>query len=169
VLGLTAGLLGFAQRGAVELKVGDTAPAFSLQGSDGKTYSLADFKGKSAVVLAWFPKAFTGGWTAECKSLRESGDAIRKFNVAYFAASVDDAKTNREFAEHVGADYPILADPTKETAKAYGVVGMAGFASRWTFYIAPDGKILHIDKSVKTSTAGQDVAAKLEELGVQKR
>lgn len=46
---------------------------------------------------------------------------------------------------------------------------MAGFASRWTFYIAPDGRILHIDKSVKTSTAGQDVAAKLEELGVQKK
>jgi thioredoxin-dependent peroxiredoxin len=47
-------------RGA-ELKVGDPAPAFSLVGSDGKTYKLADFKGKKAVVLAWFPKAFTGG------------------------------------------------------------------------------------------------------------
>ena len=46
---------------AVELKVGDEAPAFNLPGSDGKTYRLADFKGKSAVVLAWFPKAFTGG------------------------------------------------------------------------------------------------------------
>ncbi len=46
---------------AAELKVGEAAPDFSLQGSDGKTYKLADFKGKSAVVLAWFPKAFTGG------------------------------------------------------------------------------------------------------------
>jgi thioredoxin-dependent peroxiredoxin len=44
-----------------ELKVGDTAPAFRLAGSDGKTYSLAEFSGKTAVVLAWFPKAFTGG------------------------------------------------------------------------------------------------------------
>jgi peroxiredoxin Q/BCP len=44
-----------------ELKVGDVAPDFKLQGSDGKTYHLADFKGKKAVVLAWFPKAFTGG------------------------------------------------------------------------------------------------------------
>jgi peroxiredoxin Q/BCP len=59
-LGVTAGLLGF-QQPATELKVGDVAPAFSLQGSDGKTYTLADFKGKRAVVLAWFPKAFTGG------------------------------------------------------------------------------------------------------------
>jgi len=44
----------------VELKVGDTAPAFALQGSDGKVHRLSDYKGK-AVVLAWFPKAFTGG------------------------------------------------------------------------------------------------------------
>ena len=50
-----------AQAPAVELKVGDMAPAFSLPGSDGKTHALADHKGKQAVVLAWFPKAFTGG------------------------------------------------------------------------------------------------------------
>jgi hypothetical protein len=59
-LGVAAGLFGFAQP-AIELKVGDQAPAFSLLGSDGRTYSLVDFKGKSTVVLAWFPKAFTGG------------------------------------------------------------------------------------------------------------
>ena len=46
---------------AVELQVGDQAPAFSLPGSDGKTHTLAESKGKQAVVLAWFPKAFTGG------------------------------------------------------------------------------------------------------------
>jgi peroxiredoxin Q/BCP len=46
---------------AAELKVGDAAPAFSLPGSDGKTYTLADFKDKQVVVVAWFPKAFTGG------------------------------------------------------------------------------------------------------------
>lgn len=50
-----------AQAPAVELKVGDMAPSFSAPGSDGKTHSLADHKGKQAVVLAWFPKAFTGG------------------------------------------------------------------------------------------------------------
>ena len=50
-----------AQAPAVELKAGDVAPAFSLPGSDGKTHSLAEHRGKRAVVLAWFPKAFTGG------------------------------------------------------------------------------------------------------------
>jgi peroxiredoxin Q/BCP len=79
---------------------------------------------------------------------------------------VDDAKTNKEFAEHVGADYPILADPSKDVAQAYGVLGSFGVASRWTFYIAPDGKIIYIDKSVKTSSAGADVAARLGALGV---
>jgi thioredoxin-dependent peroxiredoxin len=47
--------------GAADLKVGDAAPNFALKGSDGKTYKLSDYKGKQAVVIAWFPKAFTGG------------------------------------------------------------------------------------------------------------
>ena len=67
------------------------------------------------------------------------------------------------------ADYPILADASKEIAKAYGVIGGMGFANRWTFYIGTDGKILYIEKSVKTSTAGADVATKLGELGVAKK
>jgi len=54
-------VVGAQAQPAAELKPGDVAPAFALPGSDGKTYSLADFKGKQAVVLAWFPKAFTGG------------------------------------------------------------------------------------------------------------
>jgi len=59
-LSLAAAAVGRAQS-TMELKVGDQAPNFSLRGSDGKTHTLAEYKGKSAVVLAWFPKAFTGG------------------------------------------------------------------------------------------------------------
>jgi len=58
---LVAAALGAQPPAAADLKPGDQAPAFSLPGSDGKTYALADFKGEQAVVLAWFPKAFTGG------------------------------------------------------------------------------------------------------------
>lgn len=52
---------GFNMSEAAELKVGDDAPDFELKGSDGETYKLSDFKGKQAVVVAWYPKAFTGG------------------------------------------------------------------------------------------------------------
>ncbi len=151
-----------------ELKVGDAAPDFKLQGSDGKTYALSDFKGKKPVVLAWFPKAFTPGCTAECKDMREQGDLLRKTGAAYFTASVDDAETNKKFAESLMLDYPILSDPAKETAKAYGVLNERGMATRWTFYIGKDGKISHIDKQVKTAQHGADIAAKLKELGAAK-
>ena len=154
---------------AQELKVGDQAPDFTLQATDGKTYKLSDFKGKQAVVLAWFPKAFTQGCTIECKSLAEHGDLIRKYDVTYFMASVDPldgAQGNKAFAETHKADFPLLSDPTKETAKAYGVLAERGFANRWTFYIGKDGRIQAIDKEVATrlATSAEDMAGKLGEL-----
>ena len=149
-----------------ELQVGAPAPDFSLQASDGKTYRLADFRGKSAVVVAWFPKAFTRGCTIECNSLAKNGHLIKKYQVAYFMASVDPLEENVKFGAEQKADFPLLADPTKETAKAYGVLNAVGFANRWTFYIGQDGKILAIDKSVKPATSAEDMAAKLGELGV---
>lgn len=90
--------------------------------------------------------------------------------MAYFAISTDDAVTNAKFAESLSADYPILADPDKKVAQAYGVlIPVVGMANRWTFYIGPDGTILDIDKKVKPGTAGQDLAARLEALKVAKR
>jgi peroxiredoxin Q/BCP len=89
-------------------------------------------------------------------------------------ASVDDADTNKRFAAEHEADFPILADPSKETAKAYGVIRIdrppeQQLAARWTFYIGPDGKILAIDKSPTTATAGEVMVKKLDELGVKKK
>jgi peroxiredoxin Q/BCP len=151
-----------------QLKVGDPAPNFKLQASDGKTYNLADFKGKQAVALAWFPAAFTRGCTIECKSLAEHGDMIKKYDVAYFMISVDPLEKNTQFAEAQHADFPLLSDPTKETATAYGVLSPRGVANRWTFYIGKDGKILAIDKMIKPDTSAEDLAKKLGELGVDK-
>ena len=161
---------GGAQTPATELKVGDQAPDFSLQASDGKTYKLSDFKGKQAVVLAWFPKAFTQGCTIECKSLAEHGDMIKKYNVKYFMASVDPIEGeqgNKAFAAAHNADFPLLSDPDKKTAEAYGVLNGRPVASRWTFYIGKDGKILAIEKKVNPPTSAEDMAAKLGELKVE--
>lgn len=148
------------------LEVGDPAPDFELQASDGKTYSLADFRGEKAVVLAWFPKAYTKGCTIECKSLAENGHLIREYNVAYFMASVDSVEDNTGFAAEQSADFPLLSDPSKETAKAYGVLSDHGYALRHTYYIGADGRVLAIDREVRPETSAEDMAARLGELGV---
>lgn len=154
---------------AAELKVGDSAPNFTLQASDGKTYTLSEFKDKQAVVIAWFPKAYTSGCTVECKSLAENGHLIRKYDVSYFMASVDPLEDNTGFAQETGADFPLLSDPGKTTADAYGVLHMLGFAKRHTFYIGVDGKILKIDDDVQPKTSAEDMAATLGELSVALR
>lgn len=87
----------------------------------------------------------------------------------YFAASVDTPETNARFAESLGIDYPILSDPEKTAARAYGVLSPSGFASRWTFYIGADGRLLDIDKHVSASSHGPAIAARLRELGVETR
>ncbi len=99
-----------------------------------------------------------------------SGELIRKFDVAYFMASVDTPEDNKGFAEKEKADFPILSDPSKQVATAYGVIAEGKtMASRHTFYIGPDGKILFIDRAPGTAKAGETVVAKLEELGVKKK
>jgi len=152
-----------------ELSIGDMAPDFTLQGSDGETYTLADFRGKEAVVLAWFPKAYTSGCTIECKSLADNGHLLHKYRVSYFMASVDPVAENRGFAVQQKADFPLLSDPTKETARAYGVLKGAGYAARHTFYIGVDGRILAVDRNVRPATSAQDMAATLAELEVATR
>ena len=168
------------------VKVGDMAPDFTLPGTDGKTHKLSDYRGKQAVVVAWFPKAFTGGCTIECKSLAENGDKIQKYQVAYFMASVDPLEDNVRFAkatsvtlgqganarvvEKKEADFPMLSDPTKVTAKAYGVLNeQAGYANRWTFYIDKTGRVVAIDTAVKPATSAEDMIAKMNELKIAMR
>ena len=89
--------------------------------------------------------------------------------MTYFAASVDDAEVNKKFAESLDLDYPILSDPDKSTARAYGVLMDMGYAARHTVYIDTDGKVLYVDREVKPATAAEDIVARLEKLGVPKR
>jgi len=106
-----------------------------------------------------------------------SGELIRKYDVAYFMASVDTPEDNKGFAEKEKADFPILSDPARHVSEAYGVLRAPSAAQpdaprtaqRWTFYIGPDGTILFIDKAVKPQAAGEAVVAKLAELGVKQK
>ena len=80
---------------------------------------------------------------------------------------MDTAETNKKFADSLELDYPILSDPGKEVAKAYGVIiGDKAYASRWTFYIGKDGKILYIDKQVSPASHGKDVVERIKALGM---
>lgn len=161
---------GMAAQAPVELKVGDIAPDFSLQGTDGKVHKLSDYRGKT-VVVAWYPKASTKGCTIECRSLRDAADTIGQYDVAYFMASVDAPEDNLTFATQNQANFPLLSDPTKQTANAYGVLNPGGVANRWTFYIGADGRITHIDRQVNQNLtdAGRVLADRLASLNVAKR
>lgn len=106
----------------------------------------------------------------ECKSFRENGAAIREFDVAYFTASCDPADVNKKFAEKLELDYPILSDPKRSVAAAYGVVDEERkFPRRWTFIIGIKGELLYIDKKVKAGTHGADIVKKLDELEVARK
>lgn len=150
-------------------QVGDPAPDFTLPGSDGHVHALSDFRGHEAVVLAWFPRAFTRGCTIECKSLTENGHLLEPFAATYFMASVDPLEQNIAFAAETGANFPLLSDADLSVAAAYGVLHEAGFAQRWTFYIDADGIIVDIDKNVQPATSAEDMAARLEALGIPRR
>jgi peroxiredoxin Q/BCP len=151
------------------LEVGDQAPPFSLQATDGKTYSLEQFHNKQAIVIAWYPKAFTSGCTIECKSLAQKGHLLKRLDVTYFMASVDVLEDNQAFAEENEADFPLLSDPSKKVAEAYDVLAFYGVPKRHTIYIGKDGKILYIDRNINAATSAEDMAAKLEELGIPAR
>jgi peroxiredoxin Q/BCP len=170
------------------VKVGDMAPDFSLQGTDGKTHKLSEYRGKTNVVIAWFPKAFTQGCTIECKSLADNGARIQQYDVTYFMASTDKIEDNIAFAkatsvtlqgrnggaatvvEKKEADFPMLADPTMATARAYGVLNEQRMvANRWTFYIDKTGKVTAIDTAVRPATSAEDMIARLDQLKVAKK
>ncbi|MEC8330833.1 MAG: redoxin domain-containing protein, partial [Pseudomonadota bacterium] len=92
----------------------------------------------------------------------------QNFDVAYFMASVDTLEDNTAFAAEHEANFPILADPSKEMVDAYGALMGVGFANRWTYYISADGTILKIDKETNAATAGRDLVQTMNDLGFPK-
>jgi len=130
------------------LKVGDQAPDFELEGylkDKFKTYSLADFKGKWAILL-FYPSDFTLICPTEITSLNNRIEDFKKLNTAIAGISVDSTHSHKKWAEELGGlEFPLLSDFHKRISRDYNVLlEDEGVALRGTFIINPDGIIKHI-------------------------
>jgi len=143
------------------LKVGDSAPDFTLPSTAGKPVKLSDFRGKNNVVLAFFPAAFTGGCTKEMTSYGQNLAKFEAMGAQVFGVSTDNTPSLGVFAKQTGATFPMLSDFAKRSvSKDYGVL-MAdrGLANRATFVIDADGKITHIEEgSAAVDISGAEMA-----------
>jgi peroxiredoxin len=124
--------------------VGQKAPGFTLKNQDGAEVSLSDFAGKQAVLLVFYPFAFSGICTGELCQLRDELSAYTDAGVKVLAISTDPVFSLKAFREKEGFEFSLLSDfwPHGEVAKAYGVFNeKAGMALRGTFLIDAEGKV----------------------------
>jgi peroxiredoxin len=130
------------------LKVGDTAPDFTLPSTTGPAVKLSDFRGKNVVVLAFFPAAFTGGCTKEMSAYQLNLTKFEGADTKVFGISTDNTPSQREFAKSLNVNFPILSDfKTRQVAKDYGVLNEGyGIANRTTFVVDKEGKIQYIEE-----------------------
>lgn len=142
----------------LKLKEGDAAPAFSLPSDDGRTVSLADYKGKQAVVLYFYPKDETPGCTKEACAFRDAFADFKAANVEVLGVSVDGVASHQSFKKKENLNFTLLADAGKEVSKQYGVLG-GSMASRVTFLIDKEGKIRKIYPQVAPADHAKEVLA----------
>ena len=124
--------------------IGATAPDFTLKDQYGQDVSLAGFRGDKAVVVVFFPFAFSGICTGELCEIRDDLGAFANDDVQVLAVSCDHMFTQRAYADAQGYFFPVLSDfwPHGQVAQDYGVfVQDGGFATRGTFLIDPDGVV----------------------------
>jgi mycoredoxin-dependent peroxiredoxin len=126
------------------IDVGAKAPDFSLKDQNNQEVRLADFHGRKAVLLVFYPLAFTGTCQGELTEVRDGLADFANDTVQVLTVSVDSAYSHKVWADREGFDFPLLADfwPHGEVARAYGVFNeAAGFANRGTFLIDSDGVV----------------------------
>jgi peroxiredoxin Q/BCP len=132
-------------------KVGQPAPSFSAKDQAGRTVQLADYKGRSAVVLYFYPKDDTPGCTAQACSLRDGHGALLAAGAVVLGVSADDVASHAAFAKKYELPFPLLADANKAIMAAYGVkMPLIGIARRVTFLIDKEGVLRHIVSDVHT-------------------
>ena len=151
-----------------ELKIGDTAPDFSLPTQNGDTLSLADLKG-SKTVLYFYPKDNTSGCTLEAKSLRDGKEALAERGFRIVGVSPDSERSHQNFCSKHELNFTLLADTDKKMCEAYGVwveKSMYGRkymgVARKTFLIDEEFRITHIFDKVKTAEHFRQIINELE-------
>jgi peroxiredoxin Q/BCP len=133
----------------VTLTVGQDAPKFKAVSTDGTVISLDDFKGKSNVVLYFYPEDMTSGCTVEACNFRDDKSKFEALNTVILGVSMDPIEMHKEFTEKDHLNFPLLVDTTGTICKAYGVPASEGrYPKRWTFLIDKNGKIAKIYQQV---------------------
>ena len=145
------------------LKEGDKAPDFTAKDQNGKTISLADFKGKT-VILYFYPKDDTPGCTAEACDFRDNYQSLLSKGFEVIGVSTDGEKSHKKFETKYNLPFPLIADEEKNIVEAYGVWGEKSMygktymgTTRKTFIIDGDGNLKKIIDKVDTKAASQQV------------
>jgi peroxiredoxin Q/BCP len=127
---------------------GEKAPPFALEGSDGQTHALEDYRGKT-VVLYFYPKDNTPGCTKEACGFRDLTPALKKAGAVVLGVSKDSVESHRKFAARYRLPFALLSDPSAEVMKKYGAFGKKTMYGktvsgtiRSTVVIDPDGKVV---------------------------
>ncbi|MEE3239639.1 MAG: thioredoxin-dependent thiol peroxidase [Pseudomonadota bacterium] len=145
-------------------KIGNLAPAFSLQNQQGDKVSLKDFKGKKNVVIYFYPKASTPGCTVQACGIRDSSAAFKMLNTVVLGISPDPIKRLQNFIDKQALNFDLLSDEDHSIADKYGAWGPKKFMGkeydgilRSTFIVGKDGKLKAIMDKVKTKSHHDDV------------
>lgn len=143
---------------------GTPAPNFSLPDQNDKPVKLSDYKGKW-VVLAFYPADATPGCTFQNRSYTEHNDEFAAKNAVVFTVSTQDTASKRDFCAKESLKHTLLSDVGGKVAKSYdALMDNTTYANRWTYYIAPDGKVAYVDKTINAGKAAQDSLALLDKL-----
>ncbi len=140
------------------LRVGDQAPGFTLSYATKDTivanaFSLAAAVGRNTIMLAFYPADWSGGCTKEMCTMRDSFVELDKLGCDVYGISGDYVYSHREWAKHLGLQFPLLSDHSHEVAKLYHSYNAdTGFNKRTVFVVDKKGKIAYIDMEYKVGT-----------------
>jgi peroxiredoxin Q/BCP len=151
-------------------KIGNLAPSFTLKDQKGNKVSLKDYRGKSNVVVYFYPKAMTPGCTVQACGIRDYKKEFAKAKTVVLAISPDAFERLDRFAVRDGLNFTLLSDEDHKIADKYGSWGPKKFMGReydgilrQTFIIGIDGKLKEIMAKVKTKTHHDDVLSFIKE------